>query len=127
MSFAYYLIDHIKYNGYDMYYKKPIDTTRQKAKGVFDDKHIYYYKSPYHAEEPMKKLGKFTGKSKRSSTTRAYDYDYDVYEFTEVDHISCSEIDNIYREGIPETNDSRMIRIIDIDWYNEYPVYYEEF
>lgn len=120
MSFAYYKINNITQNGLELYYKKPIDIAIHKAI-VMDSKHFYYFKSQYVTE--YRALGQFNGLSKRSSNCRYNDYDYDVYEFTD-DYISCSEKDNIYCIGIPESGE-KMVKINGM-LYQEYQVYYQE-
>ena len=42
MSFAYYPIENMKYNGSKVFYRNAIDITMQPAK-VLNDKYIYYY------------------------------------------------------------------------------------
>jgi hypothetical protein len=117
MSFAYYKIDNITQNGFELFYKKPIDIAIHKAT-LMDSKHFYYFKSPYVTE--YRPLGQFNTLNKRSSNCRYNDYDYDVYEFTD-DYISCSEKDNIYCIGIPESGE-KMVEIKGM-LYQEYQIY----
>ena len=124
MSFVYIKIDNIKYNGYNLYYKKPIDETMTLA-SEFNDKYTYFYNDPNNNNNTLKPLGKFKCMSKKSSNSYWDDYDYEVYEFTEgYKYISISDKDNIYCQGIPE-NYEHMIEVKEM-LYLVYPVYYED-
>ena len=122
MDFVYYRIKDIKYKGYNIYYKKPIDVNIQPAR-EFNDKYIYYYKSLW-SDAKMELLGSFKGYGKRSSTNRNEDYDYDVLEF-ENDCVSWAT-ERIYCTGISESDRKNMIEVEDM-LYQEFSVYYEEF
>ena len=116
---VYHKIANIKHNGYDLYYQEPIDTNMRKAT-IMNAKYNYFYKSPYN--DNIKTLGQFTQQSKRSSNARYNDYDYDVFEFTEYDYIACSEKENLYCMGIPESG-KNMVRVEGM-FYLEFPIYY---
>lgn len=120
-TYVYNKIANIKHNGYDLYYREPIDTQMRKATAM-NAKYNYFYKSPYN--DTIQTLGQFKGLSKRNSESRAYDYDFDVFEFTEYDYISCSEKNNLYCMGIPEEGAS-MVRI-DSLFYLDSPIYYKK-
>ncbi len=122
MNYVYMKIDHIKYKGFDLYYRSEIDNKAHPAT-VFNDKYNYFYKSPYN-NDAVKELGKFKGLSKRSSNFRYNDYDYDVYEF-ENDYISCDEKKYIYCTGIPESGEN-MKKIEGMEYLDLYAVYYNE-
>jgi hypothetical protein len=122
MDFVYYRIKDIKYKGYNIYYKKPINILVHQAK-EFNDKYIYYYKSLW-ADSKMELLGTFKGYGKRSSTNRNEDYDYDVLEFDN-DCVSWAT-ERIYCTGISEKDRKNMIEVEDM-LYQEFSVYYEEF
>lgn len=113
------LIDNIKYKGYNLYYKKPIDVSIHTAT-EFNDKYIYIYKDPYTKITP-KTLGKFIRMSKRSSNCYWDDHDYEVYEFTN-GYIPVSDKDNICCHGVSES-DENMTLVEDMD-YLGFPVYY---
>ena len=108
ITYVYHQIANITNNGYNLYYKEPIDISMHKAT-VMNAKYNYFYKSP-HNEEVLK-LGTFKGLSKRSSNCRYDDYDYDVFEFSECDHLACSEKEkeNLYCMGIPETGENMVL------------------
>ena len=118
MSFVYYRIKDMKHEGYNIYYKTPVNGGIHKAT-VFDDKYTYYYKSA--SSNNMRPLGKFKYYSKRSSMTRWDDYDYEVIEFTE-DYINLDEKNNVYCEVIHESGE-HMIHV-DSLLYKGYEVYY---
>ena len=120
MNYVYTKISHLKYKGFDLFYKSEIDTKAQAAT-IFNDKYEYFYKSPYNAD-PIKELGKFQRLSKRSSNLRYNDYDYAVYEFTN-DYISCDEKKNLYCTGIPESGEN-MIKVDQMLYLDLHPVYY---
>ena len=121
IAYVYHQIANITYNGYDLYYKEPIDISMHKAT-VMNAKYNYFYKSPYNEE--VRSLGTFKGLSKRSSNCRYDDYDYDVFEFSECDYITCSEKEkeNLYCMGIPETGKNMVL--LDGMLSQGYPVYY---
>ena len=116
MNYVYNKIDHLKYKGFDLYYRSEIDHKAHPAT-VFNDKYEYFYKSPYKDE--IKPLGKFKGISKRSSNLRYDDYDYDVYEFAK-EEVSLEEKGKIYSRGIGECGEN-MVRLegmvyLDMEW-----------
>ena len=119
MNYVYTKIPHLKYKGFDLYYRSEIDNKAHPAT-VFNDKYEYFYKSPYNSE--IKQLGKFKGISKRSSNLRYNDYDYDVYEFTN-DEIPISEEKNIYSRGIVECGEY-MVKIEGMVYIDMDGVYY---
>jgi len=125
MQHVYYkLLDSLKYKGFDLYYKKPIDTSMQKAV-VFDDKYVYYYKCPH--TNIQKSLGKYLGVGKRNTDIRSYDYDFEVYEF-ELDYIAFTSKSNIYCEGIPDLDNDGLydnMILMEKTFYMDYPVYYK--
>ena len=125
MSFAYYPIENMKYNGNKVFYRNAIDITLQPAK-ILNDKYIYYYKSIY--KESMQPLGKFKCNRNCNSGLRYNDYDYIVMVFVDSDEketeISSTDIKNVYAEGIAEIN-HQMIQIKDME-YNDCPVYYQD-
>lgn len=120
MDYVYTKINHLKYKGFDLYYRSEIDNKAHPAT-VFNDKYEYFYKSPYNNNE-IKALGKFKGMSKRSSNLRYNDYDYDVYEFTN-DFVSCDEKKYIFCTGIPESGEN-MILLESHKYMEMHPVYY---
>jgi hypothetical protein len=119
--YVYYKIANITNNGYELYYKEPIDINMHKAT-VMNAKYNYFYKSPYY--DTTRNLGTFKCVSKRSSNCRYDDYDYDVFEFSEYDHLACSEKENLYCMGIPETGKNMIL--IDGLLSQGYPVYYQK-
>ena len=124
MSFAYYPIENMKYNGSKVFYRNAIDITMQPAK-VLNDKYIYYYNN----KESMQLLGKFKCNRNCNSGLRYDDYDYIVMVFVDSNEketeISATDIKNVYAEGIAEIN-YQMIKINDIE-YKDCPVYYQYF
>lgn len=118
-AYVYHKIANIKHNGSDLYYQEPINTTMQKATKM-TAKYNYFYKSPYN--DIVQTLGQFTQQSKRSSNARYNDYDYDVFEFTEYEYIACSDKENLYCMGIPESGEN-MVRVEGM-FYLEFPIYY---
>lgn len=119
-AWVFHKIANITNNGYELYYKEPIDVQMQKAT-VMNAKYNYFHKAPYH-EGGVRNLGTFKGLSKRSSNCRYDDYDYDVFEFSEYDYIACSEKRNLYCVGIPETGENMVL--LDGMLSQGYPVYY---
>jgi hypothetical protein len=120
MSCFVLIDDNIKYKGYSLYYKKPIDESIYKA-SEFNGKYKYFYKDLNNKTTTLKPLGKFKIMSKRSSNCRWNDYDYDVYEFTN-DYIDVSDKDNIYCQGISESEEN-MTLVKDMD-YLGFPIYH---
>ena len=121
-AWVFHKIANITNNGYELYYKEPIDVQMQKAT-VMNSKYNYFYKSPHKSpyNEDVLNLGTFKGLSKRSSNCRYDDYDYDVFEFSEYDYIACSEKRNLYCVGIPETGENMVL--LDGMLSQGYPVY----
>ena len=121
LNFIYKKTD-FTYKGYPVYYRKLIDISLRKINrpNDFDDKHNYYYISPYSKQQTF--LGKYIGTSMRTTNIRSADYDYHVYEFindkNENSNISIYEHNNIYCIGIPDSSEN-MIIIADM-FYNEY-------
>ena len=117
-NYVYYKTD-FKYQGFEVYYRKSIDTRMQEANNIFDDKHIYYYKSDFTGKPKL--LGKYKGQTVRSSNMRWNDYDYDVYEFVndkgDIEDVICREYNYIYCIAIPESSEN--MKIIDGLFYNE--------
>ena len=114
-NYVFYKTD-FTYQEFDVYYRKLIDTRMQEANNIFDDKHIYYYKSEF--TEKLKLLGKYKGQTVRSSMywndyNYDYDYDYDVYEFIndkgEIEDVICREYNYIYCVGVPESSENMYI------------------
>ena len=110
-----------QYKGFDVYHREIIDTIMHEAT-IFNDKYIYYYKSDF-TEKP-KLLGKYKGKSIRSSNMRWDDYDYNVYEFinninntNEIEDVICTAYNYIYAVGIPESAENLNLNIIDEMFY----------
>ena len=120
MNYVYTKIDHLKYKGFDLYYRSEIDNKAHPAT-VFNDNYEYFYKSPYKDE--IKPLGKFKGHSKRSSNLRYNDYDYNVYEFVN-DYISCDEKKYIFCVCIQESGEN-MIQLENQKYIDVYEVYYK--
>jgi hypothetical protein len=121
ITYVYHQISNITNNGCKIYYKEPIDIRMHKAT-VMNAKYNYFYKSPDNEE--VRGLGTFKGLSKRGSNCRYDDYDYEVFEFSEYDYITCSEKEkeNLYCTGIPETGENMVL--IDGILSQGYPVYY---
>jgi len=108
-----------KYKDFEVYYRKSIDTRMQEANNIFDDKHIYYYKSDFTGKPKL--LGKYKGQTVRSSNMRWNDYDYDVYEFIndkgDIEDVICREYNYIYCIAVPESSEN--MEIVDGLFYNE--------
>lgn len=118
MSFVYYKLENLLYNGYNLYYKKPINENITLAE-EFNEKFTYFYKCPI--TNKLSPLGKFKYISKRNSECRWNDYDYEVYEFTE-GFTSISEKDIIYCKGIADSGENMILLK---GMFNlEFPVYY---
>jgi hypothetical protein len=109
MSFVYCKIENIKYNDYNLYYKKPIVDTIALAE-EFNDKYTYFFKCPI--TDKLHPLGKFKYRN---------DFDSEVYEFTE-GFITLSERDYIYCKGIPESGENMIL--VEGMFNLEFPVYY---
>ena len=129
-NFIFVKIDNITQNGFEVYYKKPINTYFHKAT-VFNDNYKYYYNfRTFDEEDPQSEdytnlyrpIGKFKGMSKVNLVCPYSDIDYDVYVF-EKDKIFCNKKDLIYCCGIPDS-DENMILIED-KLYQDYPMYYK--
>jgi len=118
-SFHFIQIDHMEYNGSEIYYKKPINSLIHKA-NIFNDKYIYYFKN--EGSEETKLVGKFIGPGKISSSSPYHDYDYDVYNF-DMKQILCSKKQLIYCSGIPDSEEN-MVLITNLN-YQGYEVYYK--
>ena len=118
MSFVYYQIKDMKHEGYNIYYKTPVNAGIHKAT-VFDDKYTYYVRSTL--SNNMRPLGKFKYYSKRSSMQRWNDYDYEVIEFTN-DYVDLDERNHVFCEVIPESGE-HMIHVESL-LYKGYEVYY---
>ena len=118
-SFHFIQLDFMEHNGFEMYYKKPINKTLHSA-NIFNDKYIYYLK--YANSEEFKLLGKFIGLGKINSSSPYHAYDYDVYNFDN-EQILCSKKQLIYCSGIPDSEEN-MVFIQNIT-YKGYEVYYK--
>ena len=112
-------LDFMQHNEFEMYYKKPINSSIHKA-NIFNDKYIYYLKNAN--SEELKTLGKFIGIGKISSCSRYHDCDYDVYNFDN-EQILFSKKHLIYCSGIPDSEEN-MVFIQNIS-YKGYEVYYK--
>jgi hypothetical protein len=124
INFIFVKLDNITHNGFEVYYKKPINTNFHKAT-VFNDNYNYYYKSSEEEQDDLqlyRPLGKFDGMSKVNLGCPYSDIDYDVYGF-EKDKIFCNKKDLIYCCGLPDS-DENMILIEDT-LYQDYPLYYK--
>ena len=119
MEITYIKIDNIKYKEFELYYKKEIDNIMTKAT-IFDSNYKYFYKS--HDSIVVKPLGYFKHIGKKSSESRYYDFDYDIYQFDE-DFVLCSKKDCIFCIEQPIYYEN-MVLIEDM-FYLEYPVYYK--
>jgi hypothetical protein len=120
----FYRIDNLLHHGFPVYYLITEDTKIKKAT-EFNDKYIYYYKSPNQNEE-YKLLGKFLGKGKLNTHTPYNDYDYEVYNFENEPYIYCDKSEFIYCMLIPQTppkENGRNLLLIQNFTYNDYPVY----
>ena len=118
MSFVYCKIENIKYNDYNLYYKKPIVETINLA-AEFNDKYTYFLKCPI--TDKLHPLGRFKYINKNYSQQCWDDYVYEVYEFTE-GFITLSERDYIYCKGIPESGENMIL--VEGLFNLEFPVYY---
>lgn len=127
INFIFVKIDNITHNGFEVYYKKPINTNFHKAT-VFNDNYDYYYHFRSFDEDEedytalYRPLGKFERMSKVNLGCPYGDIDYDVYVF-EKDKIFCNKKDLIYCRGIADS-DENMILIED-KLYQDYPMYYK--
>lgn len=127
--YTFLKIENIKYNSFEVYYKKPVDINLRKAT-VFNDNYNYYYKDKDSDKdnESIKLLGYFKGISKVNLGCPFNDYDYDVYEFDK-DKIFCTKKEFIYCSEIPyskyDSNDFFMIH--EMKYLEMYPVYYKKF
>ena len=119
-TYVYHKIANITNNGCDLYYREPIDTSMQKAT-VMNGKYNYFYKSSN--VNGVRALGKFKCLGWRRSDCRYDDYDYEVFEFMENDHVASSDKDNIYCMGIAET-DKNMVPLAGM-FSQGFPVYYK--
>jgi len=120
----FYRIDNLLHHGFPVYYLITEDTKIKKA-NEFNDKYIYYYKSPNQNEE-YKLLGKFLGKGKLNTQTPYNDYDYEVYNFENEPYIYCDKSEFIYSMIIPQIppkENGRNLLLIQNFTYNDYPVY----
>ena len=118
-SFHFIQIDYMEHNGFEMYYKKPVNTCINKV-NIFSDKYIYYLKNAN--SEEFKSLGKFIGVGKISSGSPYHDYDYDVYNFDK-EQVLCSKKHLIYCSGIPDSEENMVI--IQNITYQGFEVYYK--
>jgi len=118
-------IENLKYKGFELYYKKPVDVNLRKAT-IFNNDYNYYYKS---GDEPIKLLGYFKGICKVNLGCPFSEYDYDVYNFDN-DKIFYTKKEFIYCSEIPYSkhdNDNNTFFIIEEMFYLElYPVYYKK-
>ena len=117
MEITYIKIDNIIYKEFELFYKKEINNIMTKAT-IFNDNYKYFYK----VSDLVKPLGKFKNMSKKSSESRYYDFDIDIYQF-ENDYVYFNNKDNIYSIEIPIYYEN-MVLIEDM-FYLEYPVYYK--
>jgi hypothetical protein len=120
METTYIKINNIKHKGFELYYKKKIDNTMTKAT-IFDNNYKYFYKLPDSIV--VRSLGYFKYIGKKSSESRYYDFDYDIYQFDE-DFVLCSKKDNIFCIEQPMHYEN-MVLMEDM-FYFEYPVYYKK-
>jgi hypothetical protein len=109
----------MKYKGFEMYYKIPVNIEIQKAY-VFSDKYTYYYKT--ESSDNMQLLGKFKYMGKVSCNSYHHDYDYDAY-FFDTTHILTNKKSCIYCCVISDSEEN-MVPIEDTT-YGTYPVYYK--
>jgi hypothetical protein len=119
MEITYIKIDNITYKGFELYYKKEIDNIMTKAT-IFDSNYKYFYKSPDSIV--IKNLGYFKYIGKKSSESRYYDFDYDIYQFDE-DFVLCSNKDCIF--SIEQQIYYENMVLIEDMFYLKYNVYYK--
>jgi hypothetical protein len=125
MNFQFTKINSLTYKGFELYYKKNIDTTIRNAT-VFNDKYIYYY--CYPDEENKKLLGKYVGTGKINFGYRCNDVDYEILRF-ENDYVLRSKSAYIFCYMVSDSDsdsDSDMI-LIDNDFtFEGFPVFYKK-
>lgn len=120
----FYRIDNLLHHGFPVYYLITEDTKIKKAT-EFNDKYIYYYKSP-NQNEDYKLLGKFIGKGKINTQIPNNDIDYDVYNFDDGTHIYIDKKEFIYCMLLPQTvpkENGKNLLLIQNFTYNDCPVY----
>jgi hypothetical protein len=127
MSFVYKRVENIKYKGFSVFYKEPINTEMHNVK-EFSNKYQYFYKEK---EEDYISLGKFLNYSRFNCGNPFDDRDYKTFVFEKNKQIFEDKIKNIYCCGIEES-DEDMYLIEDMKYTcievlkseSEYPMYY---
>jgi len=120
-AFIYLKTDTIRYQGKEVYYRKPINTELHQAT-EYNDHYVYYYKQTVN-NGPLVFLGKFVELRKYRSDSYFDDHDYPIIVF-EKDFVYETKKENIYCKGIPDS-DENMILIDNMN-YEGFPVYYQK-
>ena len=129
--YTFLKIENIKYNSFEVYYKKPVDIYLRKAT-VFNDNYNYYYKDNDSDKdnESIKLLGYFKRLIKVNLGCPFSDCDYDVYEFDK-DKIFCTKKEFIYCSEIPYSKynidyNNEFFIVEEMLYLNLYPIYYKK-
>ena len=120
-AFIYIKIDTIRYQGKEVYCRKPINTELHQAT-EYNDHYVYYYKQTVN-NGPLVFLGNFVELRKYRSDSYFDDHDYPIIVFDK-DFVYETKKENIYCKGIPDS-DKNMILIENMD-YEGFPVYYQK-
>ena len=110
----------MNFQGYEMYYRKPINTELHAVMEISKN-YEYYYKE--NEEEELKYLGKFIERRMYRSSSYFDEYDYPIISF-EKDNVFENKIKFIYCKGIPDTDENKIL-IKDM-MYESFPVYYQK-
>jgi hypothetical protein len=124
MSYHYFKIDDLTFNGLELYFGTPLTTAFSRAT-TFSQKYLYYQLRHHKTDIAYVGLGSFIKIHKQNSGPIYQDQDqyYNVYEFT-LENIKCKQNgqpDNIYFIGIPDSNEN--MYQVDSMFYKGLPVF----
>ena len=120
MTYHYFKIDDLTFNGLELYFGTPLTTAFSRAT-TFSQKYLYYQLRHHKTDIAYVGLGSFIKIHKQNSGSQ-YEH-YNVYEFT-LENIKCKQNgqpDNIYFIGIPDSNENMCQ--VDSMFYKGLPVF----
>jgi len=113
-------IDKMYFQGYEIYYRKPINTELHAAMEISKN-YEYYYKE--NEEEQPKYLGKFIECRMYRSSSYFDEYDYPIIVF-EKDNVFENKKKFLYCKGIPDTDENKIL--MEDMVYEGLPIYYQK-
>jgi hypothetical protein len=116
----YIKMDKMYFQGYEMYYRKPINTELHPAMEILKN-YEYYYKE--NEEQELKFLGKFIECRMYRSSSYFDEYDYPIIVF-EKDNVFENKKKFIYCKGIPDIDENKIL--IEDMLFEGLPIYYQK-